>query len=66
MPYNLRELLIYRPAVSKRKGVVGKPGTKMPVIPAKRESVPSKINIGFNKNIFLCVVPCEFPDNMKF
>lgn len=46
--YNLSELLTYNAAVKSKKGVVGKPGIKMPIVPKKRESVPSVINIIFN------------------
>ncbi len=51
--YNVSELLRYNPAVSKRNGVVGRPGTIIPKIPNERESVPKTINIGFQKRIYI-------------
>ena len=42
--YSFLELFRYKPADNKRNGVVGKPGTKIPSIPKKREIVPSIMN----------------------
>ena len=46
--YNLSELFIYKPAVSKRNGVVGNPGTKIPRIPKISDIVPNTISTIFN------------------
>jgi hypothetical protein len=43
--YNLSELLTYNPAVRMIKGVVGRPGMKIPSIPKNSDIVPSIINI---------------------
>lgn len=49
---------MYRPAVSNKNGVVGSPGTTIPITPTKRDNVPSKINTDFKKlmNYFLLFV----------
>jgi len=45
--YNTGELLTYNPAVSKIKGVVGKPGMKIPIIPRMSDKVPANMSKGF-------------------
>jgi hypothetical protein len=43
--YNQSELLIYNPALRRKNGVAGNPGTKTPNTPDKSERVPKEINI---------------------
>ena len=39
-PYNLCELRIYKAAESRRNGVVGRTGRKMPIIPSANDTLP--------------------------
>ncbi len=47
MLYNFVELWLYRPALSNKNGVVGKPGINIPNAPRNNEMLPSNINMAF-------------------
>ena len=51
--YSLSELLTYNPAVSSIKGVVGRPGMKIPAIPKKSETVPRAIKTSLSIILFV-------------
>ena len=45
--YNLGDPLMNKAAANNMKGVVGKPGTKMPTIPSAQASMPPTIKRSF-------------------
>ena len=50
--YNFSELLTKQAAARRRKGVVGRTGTKIPTKPSIEHRIPAAINRYFLLNIF--------------
>lgn len=60
------ELLIYDPAVSNIKGVIGNPGTTRPIIPIQRDNKPDAINMTLMKFMVSFFSLYELTDYLQF